>query len=179
MPREAEPPSEPRSSSALTAALYDDLRRIAHRERWNAGQPATMQTTVVLHESYLKLHNRSDWESREHFLGTVALTMRHVLVDAARARMTAKRGGEAGMLPLEAADTVASGEVDDHALVRLGEAMRELAELDPQLARVVDCRYFAGMSDAETAKLMGVSDRTIRRWWIQARAWIHSEIAAD
>jgi RNA polymerase sigma factor (TIGR02999 family) len=169
----------------MMAALYDDLRRIAHRERWNAGQPATMQTTVVLHESYLKLHHRSDWESREHFLGTVALTMRHVLVDAARARMTAKRGGDAGTLPLDAADAVAAGGVDDQALVRLGEAMRELAELDPlrielgQLARVVDCRYFAGMSDAETAKLMGVSDRTIRRWWIQARAWIHSEIAAD
>lgn len=161
------------------AALYDDLHKIAHRERWNAGQPATMQTTVVLHESYLKLHNRADWESREHFLGTVALTMRHVLVDAARARMAAKRGGDASIVPLEAADVEMTNEADDRALVKLGEAMRELAELDPQLARLVDCRYFAGMSDAETAKLMGVTDRTIRRWWLQARAWIHHELAAD
>lgn len=178
MPREAEAAFDENTSSALMAALYDDLRRIAHRERWNAGQPDAMQTTVVLHESYLKLHNRDDWESREHFLGTVALTMRHVLVDAARARMAAKRGGDVAILPIEAADALADRS-DDGELVRLGDAMRDLAVLDPQLARVVDCRYFAGMSDAETAKLMGVTDRTIRRWWLQARAWIHSALDAD
>lgn len=158
------------------AALYDDLHRIAQRARWNAGRPDTFQTTEILHESYLKLHERNDWQSRDQFLATVATTMRHILIDAARARMTAKRGSGVGDLPIEAAQERTTDVIEDRDLVRLGEAMRDLADLDPQLAQLVDCRYFAGLSDSETAKIMGVTDRTVRRWWVQARAWIHNEL---
>lgn len=176
MPVDADMPVDKNSSSVMMAALYDELHRMAQRERWSAGRPDSWQTTAILHESYLKLYKRDDWQSREHFLGTVATTMRHILVDAARARMAAKRGKGEGELPIESAQHVSSDDVEDRDIVRLGEAMRDLAEMDPQLARLVDCRYFAGLSDSETAKLMGVTDRTIRRWWVQARAWIHSEL---
>jgi RNA polymerase sigma factor (TIGR02999 family) len=166
------------SSDEMIAALYADLCRIAHRERWSAGRPNTWQTTAIVHEAYLKLYRQEAWESREHFLGTAATTMRHILVDAARARMAAKRGGGEGRLPLEAARDVAIEDLEDREVVRLGDALRDLALLDAQLARLVDCRFFVGLSEVETAALLGITERTVRRWWIRARAWIHRELAA-
>lgn len=171
-------PKKGATSEEMIAALYADLRKIARRERWSAGSPQTWQTTAVMHEAYLKLHERDGWESREHFLGVAATAMRHILIDAARARLAAKRGGGEGNLPLEAADRVAAENGGDREIVRLGDALRDLAELDPQLAKLVDCRFFAGLDENETARLMGVSDRTVRRWWTQARAWIHRELEA-
>lgn len=166
------------TSEELIAILYEDLRRIARRERWSAGSPNTLQTTAILHEAYLKLHKQDVWKSREHFLGVAATAMRHILVDAARARLTAKRGSGGSNLPIEAANEVPAAEPSDEQMVRLGDALRDLAALDPQLAKLVDCRFFAGLDENETARLMGVSDRTVRRWWVQARAWIHRELEA-
>jgi RNA polymerase sigma factor (TIGR02999 family) len=163
------------SSEAMAAALYDELHRLAQRERWRAGRPDTLQTTAVMHEAYLRLHRRDGWESREHFLGAAVTAMRRLLVDAARARLAAKRGGGAGELPIEAADDVAADH-EDATLVRLGDALGDLARMDPKLAQLVDCRFFAGMSEVESAAVLGVTDRTVQRWWAQARAWIHSEL---
>jgi RNA polymerase sigma factor (TIGR02999 family) len=162
----------------MIAALYAELRAIARRERWSAGSPQTLQTTAILHEAYIKLSRQDDWQCRAHFLGAAATAMRHILIDAARARLAAKRGGGAGNLPLDAADRVPAEDVEDHNLIRLGDALRDLAEIDPQLSQIVDCRFFAGLHEVQTAQLMGVSDRTVRRWWTQARAWIHRELEA-
>lgn len=164
------------SSDELMTALYDELHRLARRERWSAGRPDSLQTTAIMHEAYLKLYTRENWASRAHFLGAAVTTMRNILVDAARARLAIKRGsGERG-LPLEAAKDVADGAGSDRDLVRLDDALRDLAEINPNLAKLVDCRFFGGLTDGEAAKVMGVSDRTIQRWWISARAWIHSEL---
>ncbi|NIJ37181.1 RNA polymerase sigma factor (TIGR02999 family) [Sphingopyxis panaciterrae] len=165
------------SSGELMAALYDELHRLARRERWSAGRPDSLQTTAIMHEAYLKLYTRGDWSSREHFLGAAVTTMRNILVDAARARLAIKRGSGERALPLEAARDVVDGDGEgDHDLVRLDDALRDLAGINPNLAKLVDCRFFGGLTDGEAAKVMGVSDRTIQRWWVSARAWIHSEL---
>jgi RNA polymerase sigma factor (TIGR02999 family) len=164
------------ATDSIVEALYDDLRQIAQRERFHAGSPQTLQTTAVIHEAYLKLHRRDGWESREHFLGTAATAMRHVLVDAARARLSAKRGNGERPLPIDksGSDNVSA---EDRQLVALGDALRDLAELDPELAKLVDCRFFAGFDECETGTVMRISERTVRRRWAQARAWIHRELA--
>ncbi len=159
----------------MIAELYDELHRLAQRERWRAGRPDTLQTTAVMHEAYLKLYNHRDWQSREHFLGAAVTAMRHLLVDAARARLAAKRGQGESELPLDALGDVAETQ-EDEDVVRLGDALKDLARLDPKLAKLVDCRFFAGMTDSESARVLGVTDRTVQRWWVQTRAWIHSEL---
>ena len=164
------------TSDELMTALYDVLHGLARRERWAAGRPDSLQTTAIMHEAYLKLYTRDNWESREHFLGTAVTTMRNILVDAARARLALKRGRGQRGLPLEKANDVADEAHGDHELVRLDDALRDLAIVKPNLAKLVDCRFFGGLTDGEAAKVMGVSDRTIQRWWISARAWIHSEL---
>lgn len=162
------------ATDVMTKALYDDLKRIAKRERFRAGSPQTLQTTAVIHEAYLKLHQRDQWESREHFLGVAATAMRHVLVDAARTRLTDKRGG--GMRPDALSDDLGGAIIEDREIIRLGEALHDLAALDSGLAKVVDCRFFAGLDERETGQVMGISERSVRRRWTQARAWIHREM---
>ena len=111
----------------LVALLYDDLRLAAHRQLRKAGSPQTWQTTAIINETWLKLHASNDWESREHFIRTASTTMRHVLIDAARARLAERRGGGVRPLPIEAAANVPAGELDDDTLVELGEALTGLA----------------------------------------------------
>lgn len=165
-------------TDTIVEALYDDLRQVARRERFFAGSPQTLSTTAVIHEAYLKLYKRDGWESREHFLGTAVTAMRHVLVDAARARLTAKRGDGERPLPIDAAGVETAPE-EDRQLVALGDALRDLGEFDPELAKLVDCRFFAGLDERETGEVMGISERTVRRRWAQARAWIHRELGSD
>ena len=165
-------------TNAIMETLYEDLRDIARRERFRAGQPMTLQTTAVLHEAYIKLYKREDWESREHFLGTAATAIRHVLVNAALARKAAKRGDGIRAMPIDEARDIVFTE-DDRELIALGEGLEELAALDAELAKLIDCRFFAGLSEAETAVVMGISERTVRRRWTQARAWVHREMAGE
>ncbi len=169
---------EMKDTGAIIEMLYDDLKAIARRERFHAGQPMTLQTTAVLHEAYLKLYKQEDWESREHFLGTAATAIRHVLVNAALARKTAKRGGGERPVPIDEAGDLPFG-AEDRQLLALGDALRDLTALDAELAKLIDCRFFAGLSEAETAQVMGISERTVRRRWVQARAWIHREMAVE
>lgn len=172
---QAEPPSA--TSAELMAELYDELHQLASRERWRAGRPDTLQTTAVLHEAYLKLYTREKWGSRQHFVGAAVTTMRNLLVDAARARMAAKRGSGTSDLPMETARDIPADDLADGELIELGDALERLGRMNPDLAKVVDLRFFGGMTDRESAEMLGVTDRTVQRWWTQARAWIHSEIA--
>lgn len=160
-------------SDDLVVTLYGELRKIAHREHFRAGMPQTMQTTALIGEAYVRLQRRKGWEGPAHFLGCAATAMRHVLIDLARTRLAAKRAGPV----VSYEDGIASAD-EDAEVIRLGEALTALARFDPELARLVECRFFAGYSERETAEALGVSDRTVRRRWIQARAWIHDELAA-
>ena len=162
-----------KGSDELVGALYDDLRKAAHREMRRAGSPQTWQTTAIINETWLRLHSHGDWASREHFIRTASTAMRHIMIDAARARLASRRGGGVPSLPLEAAQDVVMDHLNDGTMIQLGETLAELAELDPELARLVDCRYFAGLTEEEAAQVLGVSERTIRRRWVQARAFIH------
>jgi RNA polymerase sigma factor (TIGR02999 family) len=165
------------TTDALVSSLYDELRSIARREHYRAGGMQTLQTTALINEAYVKLARREGWQSETHFLGCAATAIRHILIDAARARMASKRDAPTYSFT-QSLDSLAAAIPDDAEVVKLGEALRQLSTVDPNLAKLVDCRFFAGMDEKETAAVLGVTDRTVRRWWIQARAWIHPEMAA-
>ena len=158
-------------TDVLVVELYPHLRGMARREHFRSGSPMTLQTTALINETYLKLRRRSDWQSRTHFLGCAATAMRHVLIDNARARLSAKRQ----TTPADTEEDVAA----DMALISLNDALHELAQYEPDLARLVECRFFAGYDERETAEIMGVSGRTVRRNWTRARAWIHARMQDD
>ncbi len=159
----------------LLPLFYDDLKRLAHRERSRVGAGATLQTTALVNEAYLKLRGSGGWNTDEHFLRAAALAMRHALVNHALARLAGKRGEGAPHVSLTGAMDVALE--DDSTLVALNEALGRLASESERLADVVECRYFAGYDDAETALALRVSERTVRRDWTLARAWLHRELA--
>jgi RNA polymerase sigma factor (TIGR02999 family) len=160
----------PAPVDALIEQLYGALREIAHRERLRVGRPQTLQTTALISETYVKLSQHQGWNNREHFLASAATAMRHILVDAARARLAQKRGSGAIAESLEEAFEV--GNVADGDVLRIDEALKELQALDTRLAAVVECRFFAGYSEEETGRILGISDRTVRRDWLQAKAWL-------
>jgi RNA polymerase sigma factor (TIGR02999 family) len=161
----------------LMPLVYVELRRQAsgylRRERSNH----TLQPTALINEAYLKLIDQRDvkWQNRAHFFAIAAQAMRRILVDYARERKREKRGGAAENLPLDDALTVISKEksVD---LVALDEALNKLAKFDERQAKVVELRYFSGLSIDETAEVLTVSNVTIRRDWNMAKAWLHQEI---
>ena len=171
--------------SAATRALaddlfpifYDDLRRLARHERSRARAGATLQTTALVNEAYLKLRRGKGWSNDVHFLRAAALAMRHALVNHAAARQAAKRGDGVEALPLTAAFDVAVE--SDASLLALNDALGRLANESLRLAQVVECRYFAGYTDSETARALGISERSVRGDWTLARAWLHREMARD
>jgi len=165
-----------RRAEELLPLLYDDVRRMARRERRARGASETLQTTALIHEAYLKLRSAPGFNDRSHFLGAAALAMRHVLVNYARDCVAAKRGGGVTVLPLEAATDVGAVPTEQ-ALLDVNEAVARLAQLSPRLAQVVTCRFFAGYGDEETAQVLGITDRTVRRDWQKARAWLRRELA--
>jgi RNA polymerase sigma factor (TIGR02999 family) len=156
------------------AHVYDELRRLAERVRRN--QPSdTLNATALVHEAWLKLApaSASDWEGRRHFLNVAARAMRQVLVDAARERLAAKRGGGAVAVTLDdAAGKGVAAPMRDEAVLALDEALARLAALDPRQARVVELRWFAGFTAEETAEALGISTPTVQRDWRAARAWL-------
>jgi len=160
----------------LIPLFYDDLRRLAHRERSRVGAGMTLQTTALVNEAYLKLRGARNWNTDVHFLRAAALAMRHALVNHAVARLAGKRGDGAIPLPITAALDVAVE--DDATVLALNEALGRLARDSLRLAQVVECRYFAGYDDAETARALDISERTVRRDWTLARAWLHRELAS-
>jgi RNA polymerase sigma factor (TIGR02999 family) len=176
-PLDADLPLETRGlADQLMPLFYDDLKRLAHRERSRVGAGATLQTTALVNEAYLKLRGTRNWNTDAHFLRAAALAMRHALVNHAVARLAGKRGDGVMPLPLTAALDVAVE--DDTTVLALNEALGRLARASLRLAQVVECRYFAGYDDAETALALDISERTVRRDWSLARAWLHGELAS-
>jgi len=158
----------------LVPLFYTELRMLAKRARGRVGGGATLQTTALVHETYFKLRSARGWNDDAHFLRAAALAMRHVLITHAESRLAAKRGSNAEHLPLTAANHVADAE--DEMLVNLNESLRKLAEHQPRLAQIVECRYFGGYDDQATARALNLSERTVRRDWALARAWLHREL---
>ena len=162
----------------LIPLLYEELGRLAraHLRRSGAGE---LDTQALLHEAYLRLVDRTQvsWIDRAHFFAYAGRAMRSVLVDQARRGGRLKRGGGAAVVTLRDPPAALSGEADE--LLALEEALCHLESRDPRLARVVECRFFAGMSEAETAGALGVSGRTVRRDWLRARGFLLAELAPD
>ena len=163
----------------LLPLVYDELRRIAHRELRRERADHTLSTTEVVHEAYLKLidHQRVTSGEQVRFLAVAATAVRRALVEHARRRDAAKRGGGERPVTLdEEAIAVGDGAED---LLSLDEALTRLATLDARLARVVECRYFGGLTEDETAAALGVTARTVRRDWVKARGWLFRELHGD
>jgi len=161
----------------LVPRVYDELRRIAHHHLRAERPGRTLQTTALVHEAYLRLVDtrRVRWESRAHFLSVAAQAMRRILVDAARARGARKRGRNPAVVPLDEAALVAPQR--DASLVALDDALNALAEMDPRKGRVVELRYFGGLSVEETAAVLHVSPETVHRDWRVAKSWLLRELA--
>src|SRR5690606_3672882 len=141
---------------ALMELFYGDLRRIARRERFRVGAGATLCTTALVSEAWLKLQRAPDWQDQQHFLATAALAMRQVLVNDARARFSARRGE--GESPVSLSDEgVDAPDAADEQIVLVNDALEKLALLSPRLAQVVECRFFAGYSETETAQALGLT----------------------
>ena len=165
------------ASDAVLNLVYDELHRQAHRylRRERAGH--TLQTTALVNEVYLKLVKQENiaWESRSHFLGIAARLMRQVLIDYARTKHRAKRGGARDKVPLENALTLGVGGTD-FDLLALDEALTRLAGKEEHLARIVELRFFSGLSVEDAAEVLGISDSTVKRDWQMAKAWLHREL---
>jgi RNA polymerase sigma factor (TIGR02999 family) len=167
------------SLDALVPLVYEELRLIAHRHlarhRDGAGQP-TLESAGLVNEVYLKLvdQSRADWRDRAHFLAVASVAMRHILIDRARARARDKRGGaNAAAVTLD--EAVVGNESPD-VLLEIDEALDRLAQLDPRLARVVECRFFGGLSEPEIAEALGMTVRTVQRDWAKARMLLRQSL---
>jgi RNA polymerase sigma factor (TIGR02999 family) len=160
----------------LVPLVYEDLRRMAHRQLDREGGGHTLQTTGLLHEAYLKLSGSgaANAANRAHFLAIAARAMRQVLVDYARRRKAAKRGGGVIYATLGDAAEPVDASVED--LLSLNEA---LEQLEPRQRQVIECRFFGGMEEADIAAVLGVSERTVRRDWVKARAWLQRALSGE
>jgi len=160
----------------LTPLVYAELHRLAKRYLGGERRGHTLQTTALVNEAYLRLIDwkNVEWQNRAHFFGVSAQLMRRILVDFARSRHYAKRGGEAEQVSLAEASMVAQGR--SAALVALDDALQALAALDPRQSQVVELRFFGGLSLEETAEVLKVSPATVRRDWSLAQAWLHREL---
>ena len=163
----------------LMPIVYDELRRQAARylRREQAGH--TLQTTALIHEAYLRLVDQRNvqWQNRAHFFGIAAQLMRRILVDHARTKKRVKRGGSNVRVSLGDATVAVKGQ--DLDVVALDEALDRLARIDEQQSRVVELRFFSGLTVEETAEVMGISTATVKRDWSMAKAWLHRELSGD
>ncbi len=164
---------------ALVPLLYDDLHRIAHQYLRKARPGHTLQTTALVHEAYLRLeqYQHPQFQNRVHFMAICALLMRQILTGHERTRRAGKRGAGEENLTLDDAHDVMKGRPLD--LLALDDALTALARLDPQQSRVVELRFFGGMSIEETAEAMGLSPATVKRLWSTARIWLFSELSRE
>jgi RNA polymerase sigma factor (TIGR02999 family) len=162
----------------LMPMVYDELRRQAARHLRKERPNHTLQTTALIHEAYLKLIGQEvNWQNRSHFFAIASQAMRRILVDHARTRHREKRGGIVENLPLE--EALAAGTEEKRLdLVELDEALTRLAKLDERQAKIVELRYFSGLSIDETAEVLGVSNSTVRADWTMAKAWLKNEIVS-
>jgi RNA polymerase sigma factor (TIGR02999 family) len=167
----------------LFPLVYDDLHQAAERQRRHWEGDETLNTTALVHEAYLRLVDQSapPWQNRAHFLAVAATAMRQILINYARRQSAAKRGGGTLPIPLheiEAALKQAEdpAEARDEALVALDESLRRLESLDERQSRIVECRFFGGMTIQDTAEALGVSPATVKRSWATAQAWLYRDL---
>jgi RNA polymerase sigma factor (TIGR02999 family) len=160
----------------LMPLVYEELRRLAHRHLGRERAGHTLQTTALVHEAYLRLIDQKEvrWQNRAHFFAVAAQMMRRILVDYARSRRFAKRGGGAQQVSLDEAMVVSNGRAAD--VVALDEALNALAEFDVRKSRMVELRFFGGLSIEETAEVLKVSPGTVMRDWTLAKAWLQREL---
>jgi len=168
--------------SGLVPLVYRELRAIAHRQlgapKGARGASATLSTTALVNEAYLKLAGDPErgWNDRSHFLALAAVAMRQILVDRARARATLKRGGHFAQVTLD--EGALAGDDAPEALLALDEALEQLATLAPRLARVVELRFYGGLSEQEIAEVLGITARTVQRDWAKARMLLRRALDA-
>ena len=162
----------------LLPFVYNELHRQASRYLRRERNDHTLQTTALINEAYMKLIDQSEveWQNRAHFFAIAAQTMRRILVDYARTRKREKRGGDDVKLQLDDAMNVSTKEKSID-LVALDEALNRLAEFDERQAKVVELRYFSGMTEEETAEVLGISPATVRRDWNMAKAWLYGQLS--
>lgn len=167
---------DPHSAEHLLPLAYEELRRVANRQL--AGQPAgqTLQATALVHEAFLRLVGdpARTWQDRRHFFASAAEAMRHILVDRARRRAAARHGG--GQTRVDLAQVQLAAESDGEHVVRLNEALEKLARGDAEAAELVRLRFFGGLTFVQAAEVMGISERTAKRTWAYARAWLFEEM---
>ncbi len=159
--------------------VYEELRRLAHRYLSRERTDHTLQSTALVHEAYLRLagQNPPHWQNRAHFFGIAAHIMRQILVEYARGRSAAKRGGNALTLTLD--DAVALPQQTDVDVVALDKALGELSGLDAQQGRIVELRFFAGLTIEDTSEVLGISPATVKRDWVTARAWLFRAMTGE
>jgi RNA polymerase sigma factor (TIGR02999 family) len=177
---QAQANGEAGAAERLFPLIYRELHRLAHRQLESVGRPGrTLNTTALVHEAYLKLigQSRVSANERAHFFSLVARAMRQIIIDFARRHMTGRRGGGLRRIPLEEAQVGVESEAE--ALVLLDQAMQRLGELDPRLVEVVECRFFAGLTEEETANTLGIGVRTVQRDWLRARGWLKSDMGLE
>jgi len=157
------------SLDRLMPAVYDQLRAVARRQLALREQKATLSTTGLVHEAYLKLvdQSRIAWGDRAHFFALASVAMRHILVDRARARLARKRDG--GQAPVTLDQDEIAAEDQPAALLELNDALDRLSAMEPRLGQVVECRFFGGLSEVETAEALGITTRTVQRDWVKAK----------
>jgi RNA polymerase sigma factor (TIGR02999 family) len=168
----------PAALDQLFPLVYDELRRLAQSQLRAESAGHTLQATALVHEAYLRLvdQTRAQWQNRAQFMAVAARSMRRVLVDYARRYRASKRGGSWQRIEIEDVQLPLAQRAD--ALIELDDALDRLAALSPRLARVIECRYFGGLTEEETAAALDVTDRTVRRDWIKARGWLARELGA-
>lgn len=173
---EAHTAGDPEALDALFPLVYNELRRMAHHRLRGERDDHTLQTTALVHEAYLELVNvdQASWEDRRHFFAMASRVMRNVLVDYAVKRNAQKRGGDRNRVPLQENDAVAT--VDLSSVISIHQALERLATVDERPVRVVECRFFGGLTIQETADALGVSPATVGRDWKMARAWLNREL---
>jgi len=170
---------DPRAVDRLVPLVYDELRQIAQRALRNEAPDHTLTPTALVHEAYLKLVQleRVDWRGRAHFFGACAAEMRRVLISYARSRHAEKRGGAAQeRVPIE--NVLLAAQTQPGELLALDEALTALAKVDERSARIVECRFFAGMNVEDTAQALGISPATVKREWAFARAWLNRALTS-
>lgn len=167
------------AAAELLPLVYQELKRIAGGQMRNERPNHTLQPTALVHEAYLKLVDQrmTDWQSRSHFLGVAAQVMRRILLDYAKTRRREKRGGGARQVELDENLVVSEDRASD--LIVIDEALTRLEQLDPRQAKVVELRFFGGLSVEETAQAMNISEPTVKREWSMARAWLHRELSSS
>ena len=173
------PFSNPGAVEQLLPMVYEELRRIAHRQLLSERADHTLNTTGLVHEAYLRLAapRGIEWADRAHFFAVAARAMRRVLIDHARRFRASKRGGTRLRIPLDDANLAVEERADE--LLALDEALEQLASLDPRQSQVVECRFFGGMTEEETAAALGVTERTVRRDWVKAKGWLYQQLYGE